>query len=145
MQIVCDLKMLPLAEQRPYAVCNGSADLEDEPAAGLQRAVRLRDQVFDYFQSCGAGEDCVARLKLADLQLYLVGFRLSDVGGIGHYEIEVSRIETLQQIALMETNSALALMAGGIGLGYFEGSGRDVGRVDLSLRKFTGERYGDTA
>jgi len=127
--------VIPFCEKAFDTICDGSADFEDQPAAGFQRTLRLRDQAFDYFEACGAGENRIARFEFADFKLYLVGFGFAHVGRIGYHEVE-SGIKTLQQIGLMKMNSFFELMAGGIETGDFESIGGNVGGVELGLREF---------
>ena len=74
LQVVCDLKVRPFVEQVLDTFDNSSADLDDQPSAGLQRGMGLRNQAFDHFQSCGPCKDCIARFKFSDFELHLVFF-----------------------------------------------------------------------
>src|SRR5580692_7994467 len=74
LQVVCDLKVLPFVEQVLDAFDDSATDLDDQPAPRLQRAVGLRDQAFDHFQSCGPCENRIAGLEFSDFDLHLVFF-----------------------------------------------------------------------
>ena len=105
----------------------------------------LRDQAFDDFQSCRAGENRVARLELADFELDLIFFGFANVGRIGDDEIKGAGIESVQQIGLMKMNAAVELVTSGVGAGDLERGGGDVCRVNLSLREFFGKSERDAA
>ena len=74
LQVVCDLKLRPLVEQVLDFFDNSSTDLDDQPAACLQRGVGLRNQAFDHFQACGPCENRIAGFEFSDFELYLVFF-----------------------------------------------------------------------
>ncbi len=96
----CDLNLIPSVEQKFDSICDGPTDLDNQPAAGLQRGVRLRNQSLDHFYARGSCEDRIARLKLADFELHLVFFGFANVGRIRYHKIKHVAIETLQQIGL---------------------------------------------
>src|SRR5437870_3805893 len=117
-------------------------------AAGLQGGACSGDQVFDDFKAGWSCEDSSAGLEFADFELDFVFFRLADVGRIGNNEIEGTRFETVEQIGVMEKETAfgfvlvpaeLKLEAGGVGLGNFACGGGVVGGVDLSAGQFLRE------
>lgn len=145
LQIIGDVNLVPGGEQALDAVRDASADLDDQPATGFQRGVRLRDQALDYFESCRSCENRLAGFEFAHFELHLVCFGFADVRWIRYDEIECEGIETLEQIGLLEVNSAFELMAGGIGMRDFECGRGDVGGMDLCLWKFLGQGQGDAA
>ena len=96
--------------------------------------MRLRNQTLDHFQSSGSSEDRVARLILADFELYLIFLRYANVGRIGNHEIERAGIESLQQVSFMEVHAVLELMAGRVGAGDFQSCRGNLRGVDFYLR-----------
>jgi len=145
LQVIRNVNLLPSVEQSLDAVRDGSADLDDQPATGFQRGVRLRNQAFDYFESCRSRKNRIAGFEFPDFELYLVCFRFADVGWVRYYEIECEGIETLEQIGLVEVNSAFELMARSIGMRDFECGRGNIGGVDFCVREFLGESQGDAA
>ena len=120
LQILSDSHVVPSRQQLPHALCDGAADFHYQPALRLQRFAGLRNEAFDHFQACVAGEDRVARLMFADFELYLVCFRFAHIRRIRNHEIESSGLKPLQQVGVMEVDPDLELMAGRIGTRDFE-------------------------
>jgi hypothetical protein len=117
LQVIGELNLLPSAEQVFDAFRDSPTNLDDQPAAGLQSGMRLRNQAFDYFQPCGPCENSVSRLEFADFELHLIFFGFTDVRWVRHHEIECGEIERVKQIGLVKTNTVFELMAGGIDMG----------------------------
>jgi len=88
LQVGSDGDIVPIIEKMLCRVGDGGADFEDQPAAGLERGARLRNQAGDDLGAGGSGEDGVARLEFADFELDMVFFGLADVGRIRDDEIE---------------------------------------------------------
>src|ERR1700722_12621079 len=132
-EIVADLNLLPPPEQWLDPVRDGSADLDDQPATGLQSGLRLRDEALDDFEARGSCENRAARLEFADLELHLVLLAVADVGRVRHDEVEVAGLEAFKQVALVETHAAFELMTGGIGAGHLERGRGNIGGGGLGL------------
>ena len=81
----------------------------------------LWDEAPDHLKPRISRENRIARFILADFKLYLVGFRLADIGRIGNNEIERAALEALKQIGLMESNSIFEVEARRVGAGDLQG------------------------
>src|SRR5262245_57454506 len=77
------MKRLEVFEQATDTFDDRTADLHYQPAAGLERGMRGGDECFYDLKAGSSGEDGVARLELADLELDLICFGLADVGRVG--------------------------------------------------------------
>jgi len=145
LQIGDEEDVVPVLQEMLHLCGDGAADLEDEPSAGTESGVSLRNEAGDDFEAGGSGEDGVARFELADFELDLIFFGFADVGRIGDDEIESFREQAGEEIGLVEADAIFELMAGGVGAGDFEGDGGNVGGVDFCLREFFGQGEGDAA
>jgi hypothetical protein len=85
------------------------------------------DQVLDDFEASWSGEDGGAGLEFADFELHLVFLGFADVGRIRDDEVEGCSFQAVQQVGVMEEETAFELVvarraefeleAGGVGFG----------------------------
>jgi hypothetical protein len=134
--------IVPRGEQDHDRLRLGVTDLHEQPTAGTQSLMRLRNQAADHVEAFVPGEDRHARLVVLDDLLDLVSFVEPDVGRVGDYEIEAGIADDVgEDVALGEMHADTE--APGVGARDFQRRGREIDGVNLGLRQFTGDSDGD--
>src|SRR5271165_7008770 len=91
LEIGDDANVLPHRgiQEAEHGIAHGVADLDRQPAAGLQRLVCLLEQRPNHVQALLPRKDSDARLEVANRFLYLIGFAKTDIGRVADDEIEI--------------------------------------------------------
>jgi len=100
LQIVNHADGSPAAEQRFDGRFLSEADLEQQPAPGLEHLAGLGDQAFIDFQPRRPGVKSGLRLEIRHLELQDLSF--CDVRRIRYDQVKVSTIDGCQQIGLQK-------------------------------------------
>jgi len=145
LQIIGNLNVIPSPEQALYPLCDRAADFHHQPATWLESGLSLRNKAFNYFQTCWSGENSVAWLEFADFELDLILLRFANIRRIGHYKVKTRRFKALQQIGFSKLNSIFELVAGSVRAGDFQGSRRNIGRVNSGVGQLFSEGKRDAA
>ena len=103
----------------------------------------------------GPAKTAVRDSNLLDFELHLAFLGFADVGRIRDDEVEGCSFQAVQQVGVVEEETAFELVvarraefeleAGGVGFGDFERAWRDVGGVNFGVGQLFGKRQCDGA
>ena len=126
LQVIDNMHVVPAVEHAADTIHDRAADFYSQPATRFQSGVCLRNKALDYFQTGGASENRVSRLKFSYFELYVVGFGLSNIRRIRHDEVKFRIPESGKQVGLVEVNSRFELMTRRIRLCNFQNCSRNI-------------------
>src|SRR5450755_2824021 len=143
LQVICKSNVRPPFQHflDPFGDC--PADLEYEPASGLECVFGLWNEAVYNLQPCRSGEHRVPRLELAHLELDGIFFGLANIRGIGNHEVKELGWQSGEQIDTMKLDSRGQVEASRVGAGNLQSLGGDICRMDLSSWQLRGQGQSD--